>query len=375
MDANVTVTGRDDSSAQQGSGEFTLTIPAGGAQTVKSSDLEAGNAESDGIGDGRGKWSLDIQSDVPIEVVNLMSTVSGHLTNLSGTNPDYREPVGMWQVSFEDGEGGDGFVVLLPDSRMYAWLPEANDIDRVARATFRTTAEGVSGAGDLYESGRADPDGFDVKGVRDDFEFTAEYRSGDWIRGQYTREGQSSRSFRGWAFTGFARGGRDRGGGGIVDPGRGRCGLVRKLRTGRRRRGQLLLPRRGGHLLRQRGIRNDQSRIRRLRSRRNHHLLPSDTPPECRRPDPGGSGHRGRSRKREPDPSCWRSSTTTARSASDRCSRWNANRRCLFPDDERFADSRRFDLDLAVGEGHPLLAGVQFGLVGEMGRVGVAGLG
>ncbi|MDE0423175.1 MAG: hypothetical protein OXK76_20085 [Gammaproteobacteria bacterium] len=207
VDANVTVTGRDDAGSQNGSGGFSLTIPAGGAQTVQSSELEAGNSESDGIGDGTGKWSLDIQSDVPIEVVNLMSTVSGHLTNLSGTNPDYRGPVGMWRVSFEDGQGGDGFIVLLPDSRMYAWLPETEDVARVARATFWSTAEGVSGAGDLYESGVVEQVGLDVRGERDGFEFTAEYRSGDWIRGQYTRAGEASRPFRGWAFTGFERGG------------------------------------------------------------------------------------------------------------------------------------------------------------------------
>ena len=82
-EAMVTITGRDDAKVEEGeddepSAPFSLTIPAGGAQTVASADLEM-----DGIGDGTGKWSLDVVSDVPIEVVNLMSTVSGHLTNLS----------------------------------------------------------------------------------------------------------------------------------------------------------------------------------------------------------------------------------------------------------------------------------------------------
>ena len=211
-EASVTVTGRDDAEDDQGgggaSGEFSLSIPAGGARIVTASELEGGDLDMAGIGNGTGKWSLDVRSDVPIEVVSLMSTVSGHLTNLSGTNPDYRGAVGLWQVSFEDGEGGEGFIVLLPDSRMYAWLPEAGGVDRVARATFWTTAEGVSGSGDLYESGVAEPVGLtDVRGERDDFAFTAEYRSGDWIRGQYNIVGESARSFHGWAFTGFERGG------------------------------------------------------------------------------------------------------------------------------------------------------------------------
>ena len=110
-------------------------------------------------------------------------------------------------MTFEDGEGGEGYIVLLPDSRMYAWLPEADEVDRVARATFWTTAEGVAGSGELYESGKAERVGLDVKGGSEDFEFTAEYRSGDWIRGQYNVEGETSRAFHGWAFTGFERGG------------------------------------------------------------------------------------------------------------------------------------------------------------------------
>lgn len=206
-EAMVTITGRDDAKVEEGeddepSAPFSLTIPAGGAQTVASADLEM-----DGIGDGTGKWSLDVVSDVPITVVNLMSTVSGHLTNLSSANPNYRSATGLWQVSFEDGEGGDGYIVLLPDSRMFAWLPEAEEVDRVARATFWTTGAGVAGSGDLYESGKAEQVGFDVQGGSEDFEFSAEYRAGDWIRGQYNVVGETPRSFHGWAFTGFGRGG------------------------------------------------------------------------------------------------------------------------------------------------------------------------
>ena len=208
-EASVTITGRDGVGDEQqagGTGEFTLSIPAGGARTVASPELETGNAESEGIGDGTGKWSLDVRSDVPIEVVNLMSTVSGHLTNLSSTNPDYLGATGLWQISFDDEEGGDGYVVLLPDSRMFAWLPESDAVDRIARGTFETTPDGISGAGDLYESGKVEVAGLDVSGGSEDFELTAEYRPGDWIRGRYNAVGETGRSFHGWAFTGFGRG-------------------------------------------------------------------------------------------------------------------------------------------------------------------------
>ena len=208
--ANVTITGRDDAAEtdenDDAPGEFTLSIPAGGARTVKSSELE-GDGDS-GIGAGTGKWSLDVHSDVPIQVVNLMSTVSGHLTNLSSANPNYPGAAGLWQISFEDEEGGDGYLVLLPDSRMYAWLPEADEVNRIARGTFETTADGISGTGDLYESGKVDVTlvPLSASGGSDDFELTAEYRSGDWIRGQYNVVGETGRPFHGWAFTGFERG-------------------------------------------------------------------------------------------------------------------------------------------------------------------------
>lgn len=204
-EASVTITGRDDA-ADENTGEFSLSIPAAGARTVKSSELE-GDGDSDGIGDGTGKWSLDVRSDVPIQVVNLMSTVSGHLTNLSTANPDYRGATGLWQISFEDGEGDDGYLLLLPDSRVYAWLPEANDVNRIARGTFETTAAGIEGAGELFESGVVELQGLNPVGGKEDFTLTASYRSGDWIQGQYTPDGGTARSFQGWAFTGIDRGG------------------------------------------------------------------------------------------------------------------------------------------------------------------------
>lgn len=205
-EASVTITGRDDAGAED-TGEFSLPIPAGGARTVKSSEIEAGNADSDGIGDGTGKWSLDVRSDVPIQVVNLMSTVSGHLTNLSGANPNYRGATGLWQITFDDGADADGYLVLLPDSRVYAWLPEADGVNRIARGTFETTAAGVEGAGELFESGVVELQGVNPVGGKEDFTFTASYRSGDWIQGEYIPDGGTARSFRGWAFTGIDRGG------------------------------------------------------------------------------------------------------------------------------------------------------------------------
>ena len=224
VEASVTITGRDDAKengdaeADEPPGEFRLTIPPGSAQIVESADLEMGNMESDGIGVGTGKWSLDVHSDVPIQVISLMSTPTNHLSNLSAANPGYLGAVGLWQVSFEDEEVGQGYIILLPDSRMYAWLPEPHEVDRIARGTFETAPDGVSGSGELFESGKVGVGpGLTISGGSEDFEFTAEYRSGDWIRGRYN-VGETVRSFHGWAFTGLERGGEARDVAGLWSP-------------------------------------------------------------------------------------------------------------------------------------------------------------
>ena len=204
--ANVTITGRDDTGAAPAD-RARVTIPAGAAVTLSAQDLEAGTGGVDGqLGDGAGKWSLDVAADRPILVMSLMTTPTGHLSNLSGARPEYRGATGLWRVAFDDGAGGEGYVLLLPDSRMYAWLPESADTNRVARGTYRTGAGMLSGSGELFESGKVELVGLDVSGGSEQFEFAAEYRAGDWIRGTYTPAGGSARAFRGWAFTGFERG-------------------------------------------------------------------------------------------------------------------------------------------------------------------------
>ena len=213
VEAAVTITGRDDAALPDGEddpvptyGPFELTIPAQGAQVLTAQDLEDGTTDSAGIGDGTGKWSLDVGSNVPIQVVNLMSTAGGYLSNLSAANPGYRGATGLWQVTFSDEMGGEGYIVMLPDSRLYAWLPESDEVNRIARGTFEPTPEGIAGEGELYESGAIELQGLTPVGGSEDFTLTATYRSGDWIRGQYA-VGGTSRTFRGWAFTGFERGG------------------------------------------------------------------------------------------------------------------------------------------------------------------------
>ena len=80
--ATVRVTGVDD--AAMPSGEVQLTVPAGEARTLTAADLEAGATAFEGaLGGGVGKWRLAVASDVPVSVMSLLRSPSGHLTNLS----------------------------------------------------------------------------------------------------------------------------------------------------------------------------------------------------------------------------------------------------------------------------------------------------
>ena len=81
--AEVAIAGRDDSGASPG-GDVALTVPAGASRTLTAQELESGGAGFTGaLGDGARKWSLDVESAVPIVAMSLLSSPTGHLTNLS----------------------------------------------------------------------------------------------------------------------------------------------------------------------------------------------------------------------------------------------------------------------------------------------------
>ena len=82
----VTVAGVDDAGASPGT-PVQFEIPAGESLTLTASDLEAGAGVQGALGDGMGKWRLQVTSEDPIVVMSLLSSPTGHLTNLS-TVPD-----------------------------------------------------------------------------------------------------------------------------------------------------------------------------------------------------------------------------------------------------------------------------------------------
>ncbi|MDE0002018.1 MAG: hypothetical protein OXQ29_04950 [Rhodospirillaceae bacterium] len=207
-DATVTITARDQAGADAPDGAVTLTLGAREARRVTAQELEMGGSGLTGnLGDGAGKWSLWVSADQAIWVMNMMDTMTGELSNLSGTNRGYLAAAGIWQIRFADGNGGVGHLMLLSNGRLYALLPETADVTRIARGTYSSSGSEVEGTGVVYESGKIDLDGLTPVGGADNVTVEAEFGAGDWIRGSYTVEGEDSRSFHGWAFTGFGRGG------------------------------------------------------------------------------------------------------------------------------------------------------------------------
>ena len=204
--ANVTITGVDDMGAA-GEASVSLSVDANGAVSRTAAEIE-----SMGLGGGHGKWSLMVAADQPVQVMSLMGTPSGHLANLSSAKREYRGAAGLYEVTIggvmgDDAEENKGIIVLLPDSRLYAWLPETMDETRIARGTYSSSGGMIEAEGVVYESGKIELDGLNVQGGADEVTVIAEYRSGDWIRGEYTVLGGEPRAFSGWAFTGFERGG------------------------------------------------------------------------------------------------------------------------------------------------------------------------
>lgn len=83
--ASVAIRGVDDRGVD--GGIVRLSVPPRAAGTFTAAELEGGAPGLTGsLGDGTGKWRLEVEADVPIHVMSLLATPTGHLTNLS-TDP------------------------------------------------------------------------------------------------------------------------------------------------------------------------------------------------------------------------------------------------------------------------------------------------
>ena len=79
----ATISGVDDR-GEPSSGTVTVSVSPGTARTLTARELEDGGDGLDGaLGDGAGKWQLVVESGEPLTVMSLLSSPTGHLTNLS----------------------------------------------------------------------------------------------------------------------------------------------------------------------------------------------------------------------------------------------------------------------------------------------------
>ena len=86
--AHVSVAGIDDA-GRAGTEVVRLSVAAGSARTLTSVELERGGWEQRGrLGDGKGKWRLQVDCEQPILLMNLLDSRTGHMTNLSMGPPD-----------------------------------------------------------------------------------------------------------------------------------------------------------------------------------------------------------------------------------------------------------------------------------------------
>ena len=98
--AEVEIAGVDDE-GHESHDPIELTVAPGAARTFTAMVLEEGDAGFEGeLGDGAGKWQLNVTSEQPIIVMSLMSVPTGHLTNLS-TAPSQRHRESAAEVFHE----------------------------------------------------------------------------------------------------------------------------------------------------------------------------------------------------------------------------------------------------------------------------------
>ena len=93
--ANVSIVGVDDAGRE--SDEATLVLQPGEARMVTAQQLEAGDDTLTGaLGEGTGKWRLLVTANQAIQVMSLLRSPTGHLSNLSpsAVPHDYTLPSG-----------------------------------------------------------------------------------------------------------------------------------------------------------------------------------------------------------------------------------------------------------------------------------------
>lgn len=88
----VTISGVADD-GRAGAGRVTVQLGANAARLLSAQELESGQAAglTGALGDGQGKWKLEVMAERPLIVMSLIRADTGHVTNLS-TAPMFLAP-------------------------------------------------------------------------------------------------------------------------------------------------------------------------------------------------------------------------------------------------------------------------------------------
>ena len=133
----VTITGIDDTGVSPG-GAVTVSLGPQAPLTLSARELETGDGLTGALGDGAGKWQLNVAADQPILVASLLRSPTGHLTNLSSV-PDNKVSRG--------GETVHDVPLFLSASEAATRQGFARVINRGSeQATVRILARDDSGA-------------------------------------------------------------------------------------------------------------------------------------------------------------------------------------------------------------------------------------
>ena len=132
--AEVAITGIDSLGNAPGTG-VSVTVAVGASVTYTAAELESGRAAGlqGSLGEGTGEWQLLVESEQPLTVMNLLSSPTGHLTNLStvpasGTHGVHAVPLfpaasdpsgnrGLVRVINRTGTSGEVRIEAFDDTR------------------------------------------------------------------------------------------------------------------------------------------------------------------------------------------------------------------------------------------------------------------
>ena len=156
--AAITILSVDDRGDAAPQGEVRLTLGPGAGRMLSARDLERGASGLSGrLGDGAGKWRLDVQADHPILVMSLLQLPTGHLTNLSrgrdGVSVAAPPPSNMWGAIApgwrQHCQDGFGWGVATDHSDVNSAIAEAESICRSGRLNGCSAIVTFNGCGSL----------------------------------------------------------------------------------------------------------------------------------------------------------------------------------------------------------------------------------